>query len=174
MTIYNYFFTFGFHVKIEYALTALRYTEDKLTPEIKETIRDELGLDDDIENNKYLKYWLEMDMMNGKEYFNIEEQKYVIRKYQHSDGDLTDYLVIGVETAKMDRFNGKIENYNMDGQKAIKSLVKSQEWINAIQKSDRNCTSYKLKDFHIVDPEYKNFGIAPSVYINADDCDCCS
>ena len=174
MTIYTYYFTFGFNVNIADCYKLLHFDEQDVTPEIKQRIIDDYGEEGEDYPNFNEQWFDDEYSINGGIKFTVSGIEYVVRKYQHDNEYNEKYFVVGVDIGSVGRFDGTTTMITIDVKKQIEPLVHHLDWIKAVQESENNATLYKIADYAVQDPQYPKFSICPSIYITTDDCDCCS
>lgn len=178
MTIYTYYFTYGYLVSTSDALRLLGYTEDKITDELKEQVYEYTG-DREEDPQKFLWDWFVSDqqMLKGRHVYKcvvtIGGTEYTLRSFSH-DEERSQYFVIGVNVGKIGRFDGWYKmrkEEDSDNETQLLSISKDEDWCYIIQNCKGNvCHS----NFGLIrDSSYSSY-IRPQLYISTDDCDCCS
>lgn len=169
MTIGIWYFTFGFKIKKDAYLEIRGYTFENIPAEYRKE-----GMTSD-EQKEALDEWISESCPGFalQDKFSIDGIDFVGRGFTH-ESEFEDYVVVGIDMGQIDCWEATGEISKRNPREEIKALTSKQEWINAIQNTDKNCTYYSKVEYGIDDPKYKSFSICPTIHVTQDDCDCCS
>lgn len=182
MTVYTYYFVYGYFIKREDLMRILGYTDESLTDEWIEENKVEIDkqIGEDVERKHILEWKFKLEQYEegcvyvGEIRLTIQGKEFIARGFTHDDKRDGDF-VIGIDCGKVDVESGEMTKGNMDPSEYddyFDYLLYNEEYDDEpkedSEEEDEEYTEYgKL----LLNQKYCN---DPKTYMTTNDCTCCS